>query len=312
MKGIVLALGFESGILINNDAKLTVMMTIKNWQYSGAIWFSVAFSLAGCGTTNTATNNAGANAVIPPPSLSSPAPTAESQRGCGNDSSYTIDGKTYQVLSSATGYSEQGTASWYGAEYQGTETAGCETFDMYSYSAAHRTLPLPSFVRVTNQQNGKAVIVRVNDRGPFEGNDLIQLSFAAANALGIKGRSGAPVTVEALSAEQYQGIIPADLTTPTRSVAPKKPAEVIDKSKPYYVIAGTWSDQGKALDMFVRLTSVGLGKSEMITAQEQGQMMNQVRIGPLYNQDQIDNVKDTLESNGLANFRVVAANQANH
>lgn len=289
------------------------MMIIKNWQQSGALLISVALGLSGCGSTPSGSENGASHAVLPPPSLAGKEQAAELPPSrCGNDPTYTIDGKTYQVLDSANGYVEQGTASWYGAEYQGTETAGCEAFDMYSYSAAHRTLPLPSFVRVTNQQNGQAVIVRVNDRGPFEGNDLIQLSFAAANALGIKKRNGAPVTVEALSPEQYQGIIPAELMNPSRHPPAKKPAEVVDKSKPYYVIAGTWSEQGKALDMFVRLTSVGLGKTEMITAQEQGQMMHQVRIGPLYNQDQIDNVKDTLESNGLASFRVVAANQANH
>ena len=281
------------------------MITIKNWRYSKAVLVSVTLGLTGCSTTNTSvthaptpTTTSTAKADVPAPALS-----------CGNDPSYTIDGKAYQVLKSAAGYVEQGTAAWYGAEYQSTETAGCETFDMNAFSAAHRTLPLPSFVRVTNQQNGKAVIVRVNDRGPFDSNDLIQLSFAAANALGIKGRSGAPVTVEALSADQYQGVVPAELMNPNHADAPQKPAEVIDKSKPYYVIAGTWSDQGSALDMFVRLTSVGLGKTEMVTAQEKAQVVHQVRIGPLYNQDQIDNVKDTLESNGLANFRVVAANQ---
>ncbi|MEN9503770.1 MAG: hypothetical protein RI964_3055 [Pseudomonadota bacterium] len=281
------------------------MITIKNWRYSKAVLVSVTLGLTGCSTTNTSVTHAPTPTTTSTAKADVPAPAPS----CGNDPSYTIDGKAYQVLKSAAGYVEQGTAAWYGAEYQSTETAGCETFDMNAFSAAHRTLPLPSFVRVTNQQNGKAVIVRVNDRGPFDSNDLIQLSFAAANALGIKGRSGAPVTVEALSADQYQGVVPAELMNPNHADAQKKPAEVIDKSKPYYVIAGTWSDQGSALDMFVRLTSVGLGKTEMVTAQEKAQVVHQVRIGPLYNQDQIDNVKDTLESNGLANFRVVAANQ---
>lgn len=224
---------------------------------------------------------------------------------CGNDPVYTIEGKTYHVLDSAAGYAEHGTAAWYGAEYQGTETAGCEVFDMYGYSAAHRTLPLPSFAKVTNRQNGKTIIVRVNDRGPFESNDLIQLSFAAANALGIKARSGAPVDVVAIPPEQ----LPPELrvvTKPTSVPSLVKPAEPLDKSKPYYVIAGTWSDRNASLDMFVRLTSVGLAKTEMATAQQNGREMYQVRVGPLYNQDQIDNVKNTLQSNGLANFKVVA------
>ncbi|SDZ73062.1 rare lipoprotein A [Thiothrix caldifontis] len=231
--------------------------------------------------------------------------STEARSECGNDPAYTIDGKTYQVLDSVTGYSERGTAAWYGAEYQGTETAGCEVFDMYGYSAAHRTLPLPSFAKVTNQQNGKHIIVRINDRGPFESGDLIQLSFAAANALGIKAKTGAPVEVAAIPPEQLPPELKAD--SKPKAVAPLvKPTEPVDKSKPYYVIAGTWPDRNASLDMFVRLTSVGLAKTEMATAQQNGREMYQVRVGPLYNQDQIDNVKDILESNGLANFKVVA------
>lgn len=270
-------------------------MTI-NWQFSGVLLASMAMGLVAC-SSNAAKKDAA------PVSLAADTSGSEVRSACGNDPSYRINNKSYQVLDSAAGYSEAGTAAWYGAEYQDTETAGCEVFDMYGYSAAHRTLPLPSFARVTNQQNGKNIIVRINDRGPFDSGDLIQLSFAAANALGIKARSGAPVMVEAISPQQ----LPADMQV---AAAPKprneKSAAPIDKSKPYYVIAGTWPDRNTALDMFVRLTSVGLGKTEMATAQQNGREMYQVRVGPLYNQDQIDNVKDMLESNGLANFKVVA------
>lgn len=272
------------------------MMTI-NWQLSGVLLASVAMGLVAC------SGNDVKKEAAPVTIVNGKAAGAEARSACGNDPSYTIEGKSYQVLDSAEGYTESGTAAWYGVEYQGTETAGCEVFDMYGYSAAHRTLPLPSFARVTNQQNGKNIIVRINDRGPFDSGDLIQLSFAAANALGIKARTGAPVTVAAISPQQ----LPADMpvaANPKRQ--PAKAAEPVDKSKAYYVIAGTWPDKNTSLDMFVRLTSVGLGKTEMATAQQNGQEMYQVRVGPLYNQDQIDNVKDTLESNGLANFKVVA------
>jgi rare lipoprotein A len=270
-------------------------MTI-NWRFSGVVLASITVGLVACSGNSTKKEAA-------PIILVNDKPSTEVQGGCGNDPSYTIEGKTYQVLNSAAGYTEKGTASWYGAEYQGTETAGCEVFDMNGYSAAHRTLPLPSFARVTNQQNGKQIIVRINDRGPFEGGDLIQLSFAAANALGIKARTGSPVEVAAIPPEQ----LPAGVQVAAKaSVVAAKPAEPVDKSKPYYVIAGTWPDRNASLDMFVRLTSVGLAKTEMATAQQNGHEMYQVRIGPLYSQDQIDNVKDILESNGLANFKVVA------
>lgn len=271
-------------------------MTI-NWQFSGVLLASLTMGLVAC-SGNSAKETAA------PVTLLNKASTAEPQGGCGNDAAYTIEGKRYQVLPSAAGYAETGTAAWYGAEYQGTETAGCEVFDMYGYSAAHRTLPLPSFARVKNQQNGKQIIVRINDRGPFDSGDLIQLSFAAANALGIKARTGAPVEVAAITPDQLPAEARSAMQPSNKAVA--KAAEPEDKSKPYYVIAGTWPDRNTSLDMFVRLTSVGLAKTEMATAQQNGQEMYQVRVGPLYSQDQIDNVKDILESNGLANFKVVA------
>ncbi|MEB4592147.1 septal ring lytic transglycosylase RlpA family protein [Candidatus Thiothrix sp. Deng01] len=279
------------------------MMTI-NWQVSGILLASVMMVLAACSSNGA--NKAEAVAAAGAAGQDA-ANSAAARGGCGNDANYTINDQSYHVLNSADGYTESGTAAWYGAEYQGTETAGCEVFDMYGYSAAHRTLPLPSFARVTNQQNGKSIVVRINDRGPFDSGDLIQLSFAAANALGIKARSGAPVQVEAIAQSQ----LPADMQMPAAPPPPAvamnpKPSEPVDKSKPYYVIAGTWPDQNTALDMFVRLTSVGLGKAEMATAKQDGREMYQVRIGPLYNQDQIDNVKDMLESNGLTKFKVVA------
>lgn len=279
------------------------MMTI-NWQFSGVLLASVIMGLTACSSNSANKAEAVAAAGVAGQGAAS---STTARSGCGNDANYTINNQSYQVLNSADGYSESGTAAWYGAEYQGTETAGCEVFDMYGYSAAHRTLPLPSFARITNQQNGKSIVVRINDRGPFDSGDLIQLSFAAANALGIKARTGAPVQVEAIAQSQ----LPADMQLPAAPPPPAaamnpKPSEPVDKSKPYYVIAGTWPDQNAALDMFVRLTSVGLGKAEMATAKQDGREMYQVRIGPLYNQDQIDNVKDMLESNGLTKFKVVA------
>jgi rare lipoprotein A len=279
---------------------MTINMMRMNLLRPGAVLACVTLGLAACGG-NPATEGNGPT-VLPGKAESG----FEARSACGNDPMYTIQGKSYKVLETAAGYSETGTAAWYGAEYQGTQTAGCEAFDMNAYSAAHRTLPIPSFVRVTNKQNGQNVIVRVNDRGPFEGGDLIQLSFAAANALGIHSRSGAPVKIEALSPEQFKDGIPPTLQASSSGRDGGKPVDASGNGKIFYVVAGKWSEQNEAIDMFVRLTSVGLAKTEMATAKEKGKTVHQIRIGPLYNQDQIDNVKDTLESNGLASFRVVA------
>ena len=115
---------------------------------------------------------------------------------------YAVLGKTYRVRDSASGYVEEGLASYYGKKFHGRLTSNQEVYDMYAFSAAHRTLPLPSFARVTNLANGKSVIVRVNDRGPFHSERIIDLSFAAATKLGFISQGTARVEVRALTPEE--------------------------------------------------------------------------------------------------------------
>lgn len=116
----------------------------------------------------------------------------------GNRSSYTVLGKTYKVLDTSLGYVEQGLASYYGQKFHGRRTSNLEVYDMYAFTAAHKTLPLPSFARVTNLDNGKSVVVRVNDRGPFHEGRVIDLSYAAAVKLGITQAGTGRVEVRAL------------------------------------------------------------------------------------------------------------------
>lgn len=116
----------------------------------------------------------------------------------GNSSPYEVNGATYLVMDSARGYSEEGIASWYGMKFHGRPTANGEIFDVYAPTAAHRSLPIPSYVRVTNRRNNRTVILRVNDRGPFHPDRLIDLSYGAAKALGFAEQGTAPVWVEAL------------------------------------------------------------------------------------------------------------------
>nr|WP_286009760.1 septal ring lytic transglycosylase RlpA family protein [Salinicola sp. S1-1-2] len=125
-------------------------------------------------------------------------PRVEPRSRSGNRSSYTVWGKTYHVLNDPTGYVAEGRASFYGAKFQGYDTANGETYDMYRMSAAHRSLPLPTYARVTNLDNGRQVIVRVNDRGPFHGDRLIDLSYAAAARLDILDQGTGRVRVEAI------------------------------------------------------------------------------------------------------------------
>ncbi|MBG23243.1 MAG: septal ring lytic transglycosylase RlpA [Idiomarinaceae bacterium] len=114
---------------------------------------------------------------------------------------YTLFGKTYNIMPDARGYTAEGTASWYGEKFHGHLTSNGETYDMYAMSAAHKTLPLPTYVRVTNLANNKSVVVRVNDRGPFHGDRMIDLSYVAAYKLGMLATGTARVRIEALHPE---------------------------------------------------------------------------------------------------------------
>jgi len=134
--------------------------------------------------------------------LPEPVPHAEPLSHYGNRSPYVVLGKTYTVLPSAAGYVERGVASWYGTKFDGRATSNFEPYDLYQFTAAHRTLPLPSYARVTNLDNGRSVIVRINDRGPFHEGRLIDLSYAAAVKLGVNAHGTANVEVRGIDPGQ--------------------------------------------------------------------------------------------------------------
>ena len=152
---------------------------------------------------------------------------AEPRSRVGNRSSYTVLGQQYHVLADASDYVEEGLASYYGNKFHGRRTSNLEVYDMYAFSAAHKSLPLPSFARVTNLDNGKSVTVRVNDRGPFHAGRVIDLSYAAAVKLGITQRGTGRVKVRALTtgdvAPQF-----ARAGTPTPPAARPMPASSLD------------------------------------------------------------------------------------
>jgi len=165
---------------------------------------AAVLGLAGC------TMIGAAGTVVPPPPdpsrLEDPVPRAEPPATRGNMVEYEANGRTYRVLEWSYGYDERGIASWYGEEFNGRPTSSGEPFDMYSLSAAHRTLPIPTYVRVTNLENGQSVVLRVNDRGPFSGTEerIIDVSYAAAIRLGMVRTGRANVRVQALEPWQYR------------------------------------------------------------------------------------------------------------
>lgn len=143
-------------------------------------------------------------AAQPLPQPSSQGPLKSHTRG--NKSPYQVFGETYHVMPSSLGYVEIGIASWYGKKFHGRLTSNGEVYDMYQFSAAHKALPLPSVVRVTNLDNGRKVIVRVNDRGPFHSDRVIDLSYQTALALGFTDQGTAPVVIEAMDEQNYPGL----------------------------------------------------------------------------------------------------------
>jgi rare lipoprotein A len=199
-------------------------------KYSGRLLVPVglaaAFELAGCLTTSAppVSNNGVAPAppapAAAPPAVPEVAPRAEPRSRHGNPPFYDVFGKRYYVLSSSAAYVERGVASWYGPGFHKVRTSTGEQYDMYGMTAAHKTLPLPAYVRVTNLQNGRSVVVRVNDRGPFVGNRIIDLSYTAASRLDMLRNGTAMVEVRALD---FPATTP-DPGAPLLSAAPANPS----------------------------------------------------------------------------------------
>ena len=131
--------------------------------------------------------------------ISEPKPKYEPKSRCGNPTNYKVFNKTYRVLKSSDGYKERGYASWYGTKFHGYRTSNGDVYDMYSMTAAHKTLPLPTYAKITNLYNKKSIIVKINDRGPFHGDRIIDLSYVAASKLGIIGNGVGMVEIAAIN-----------------------------------------------------------------------------------------------------------------
>lgn len=210
----------------------------------------------------------------------------------GNMSPYTVLGKTYTVMPTEEGYSERGVASWYGEKFHGHQTSNGEIFDMYKVSAAHKSLPIPSYLQVTNLENNRSIVVRVNDRGPFHGDRIIDLSYAAALKLGYADRGTARVQLEAIVANSDVGS--RTLTANTQSNVLRAPA-VGGK----FLQVGAFSSLESARQLSRELDSITSWPVVIrsVNSRDNG-VLHRVRIGPIDNEGEIQ----TLSR------RVVAAN----
>ena len=221
-------------------------------------------------------------------------PRPEPRSRYGNKSPYSVLGQTYYVLPTAAGYDERGIASYYGAKFHGYMTSDLEKYDMYAFTAASKVLPLPSYARVTNLENGKSVVVRVNDRGPFAPNRIIDLSYAAAVRIGIWPKGTGLVEV--------QGIDPA-----REDIEPAPPPVVTAASggKPeLYLQVGAFGDPENAQRLADRLRAQNVGAVRVVDAQVGGRELQRVQIGPLADVDEADRVTEKIDALGLPHAQV--------
>jgi len=243
----------------------------------GAILLSLAIS--GCGGPSYTTR------VIETP---------QTRELSGHQKPYMVNGKRYDPLRHSNGFSQEGIASWYGKKFHGRKTSNGEIYDMYKMTAAHKTLPLGVWVRVTNQRNGRQAIVRVNDRGPFVAGRVIDLSYAAAKQLGVVGPGTAPVRVEALGyAETGQG----------QQVAYRAPQSYDVGEFSIQVGAFTLSENAYRLAAQLRGR---YGKASVAEGWVSGKRFYRVRAGRYLSLEAAESARAQIASNGYPGAFVVA------
>ena len=245
-------------------------------------------------------------------------PKVEPKARYGNHSPYQVFGKTYHVMESSDGYREEGIASWYGEKFAGRSTSSMEPYDPYLMTAAHKSLPLPSYVRVTNLKNNRSVVVRVNDRGPFHGDRIIDLSYAAAIKLGYANQGTAPVLVEIIDPNRFQSETP-QTTHASKPHESNKPAEPVESTAQVsalamanpsasptatgpklYLQAGAFSQLASAHRLQDQLRVVLNAEILVNTEDKNGTQIHRVYVGPFAEEQQARAAQAVIRDTELA------------
>jgi rare lipoprotein A len=264
---------------------------------------------AGCGSNKAQDGppKSGSNAIEGLPGDAVPRPEARSRYG--NGPNYEVFNKPYTVMPSAVGYKDRGVASWYGKKFHGNLTSNREVYDMYGMTAAHKTLPLPTYVRVRNLSNNRTIVVRVNDRGPFVHNRIIDLSYSAAQKLDMIKTGTSLVEVEAITFETASGDQPTrQVSAPApQQVAPQLPAPRNEPSNPnhIYVQIGAFGSRANADRRLSLLRSGGIGAAAVHEDNSVSPALYRVRMGPIQGVDQYDLLVEELAKLGVVDPIIV-------
>ncbi len=229
-------------------------------------------------------------------------PRIEPRSRGGNPSSYVVLGKRYQTLPDSRGFVERGIASWYGRKFHGRKTSNGEVYDMYTMSAAHKRLPIPTYLKVTNLENGRSVVVRVNDRGPFHENRVVDLSYAAASRIGMLGKGTALVEIRAIDPAAPRK---TQSTQVVYSPPPTKPGEPAAGQPQIFLQAGAFT-QGENAERLRKRLQRGLKHSVRITpVRTVNGDVHRVQVGPLASVEVADNVSTRMHELGVQKPLVV-------
>lgn len=258
--------------------------------------------LTACATAPPPQADSAPERKLDPDRIADAVPRNEPRSRYGNPKSYVVFGRRYHVMDSSDGHREQGIASWYGSKFHGRRTSSGEPYDMYAMTAAHKHLPLPTYVRIKNLQNGRRAVVKVNDRGPFHDNRIIDLSYAAATKLDITAGGTGVVEVRAIDPDSWR---------PERTPAPAAtqaaaPAMQPGDAAPFslYLQVGAFSSRQNAQKLHDTL--VFLHDSVRIdAAAREEDTIYRVRIGPLASVEEADQLAARIAELGMAAPHIV-------
>jgi rare lipoprotein A len=259
----------------------------------------------------------GSNVPSPPPDvldIPDAVPRAEPRGTRGNPPTYVVFGKRYAVMPSSEGWVERGTASWYGPGFHAQSTSLGEAYDMYAMTAAHKTLPIPCYAEVTNLRNGRKVVVRINDRGPFVGDRIIDLSYTAAAKLDMLLQGTAPVEVRVVGPGSPTGTAaPPILPVAPNPPAPQPPPVTVvnaPAAKPpgitaMFIQAGMFSDHENARRRVEQLLAAGIELASLDEVSRDARELHRVRIGPFATVEEYDLNMARLKRLGINDGRLL-------